>query len=89
MKSGLRNNVRIEPNKNKPLAKSEVDWIRTTTIETRNIYRFGAANKIIVLEGTTDHTIKKVRRENKKPKKLNIYVLSTPTRTKSRNTSAC
>jgi hypothetical protein len=59
VKSGLRNNVRIEPNKNKPLAKSEVDWIRTTTTETRDIYGFWAAKKIVVLAGSTNCTIKK------------------------------
>ena len=46
-----RNNVSIKPNKNKELAKIEVDWIRTATIETRNVYRFWATKKIIVLAG--------------------------------------
>ena len=68
-------NVSIKPNKNNKLAEVEVDWIRTTTIETRHVYSFGAAKKIVVLEGQRSHTVKKVKRKNKKPRKLNTYAL--------------
>ena len=61
MERRFRNNVSIRPNKNKKLAKVEIDWIRTTTIETRNVYRFGTAKKIIVPAGQRRHTVKKVR----------------------------
>jgi hypothetical protein len=71
----FRKNVSIKPNENNKLAKVEVDWIRTTTIETGNIYRFGAAKKIVVLAGQRSDTVKKLKRKNKKPRKLNTYAL--------------
>ena len=51
VESGFCNNISIKPNKNQPLAESEVDRIKTTTIETRKFYRFGAVKKIVVLAG--------------------------------------
>ena len=60
MEGDFHNKVNIKPNKTKPLANSEVDWIRNTTIWTRNIYRFGAAKKIVILADQRSHTIKKL-----------------------------
>ena len=54
-------NVSIKPIKNNKLAKVKVDWIRNTIIETGTVYRFGAANKIVVLAGQRSHTVKKVK----------------------------
>ena len=68
-------NVSIKPNKNNKLAKVEVDWIRSTTIETGNVCRFGATKKIVVLAGQRSHTVKKLKRKNEKPRKLNTYAL--------------
>ena len=68
-------NVSIKPNKNNKLDKVEVDWISTTTTETGNIYRFGAAKTIVVLAGQRSHTANKLKRKNKKPRKLNTYAL--------------
>ena len=65
-------NVSINPNTDN---KVEVDWIRTTTIETGDIYRFGTAKKIIVLASQRSHTVKKLKRKNKKPRKVNTYAL--------------
>ena len=75
MERRFRKNASIKPNKNNKLAKVEVDWIRIITIDTGNIYRFGAAKKIVVLAGQRSHTVKKLKRKNKKPRKLNTYVL--------------
>ena len=72
---GLNNNVNIKVNKIKSFANSKVGLIRTTTIETINIYRFGVTNYIVELAGQTDHTIKKARRKNNKPRKFNTYAL--------------
>ena len=69
------NNFSIKQSKTKLVAKGDGDWIRPTPIQTRNIYRFGAAKNSVVLAGRTSHTIKKVERQNKKPKKLNAYIL--------------
>ena len=68
----FRNNVSIKPNGDKKLAKIEVDWIRTTTTETRNVYMFG---EIVILAGQRCHNVKKLKRKNKKPRKLNTYAL--------------
>ena len=68
-------NASIKPNENNKLAKVEVDWTRTTTTETGNVYRFGATKKIIVLAGQGSHTVKKLKRQDKKPRKLNTYAL--------------
>ena len=71
----LCKNVSIEPNENDKLAKFEVDWIRTTTIEIGNVYRFGATKKIVVLAGQRSHTVNKLNRMNKKPRKSNTHAL--------------
>ena len=54
-------NISIKPKENNEPAKVEVNWIRTTTIETGNVYRFGATNKIVVLAGRMSHTVKSQR----------------------------
>ena len=75
MERRSQNNVSIKPNKNKELAQIEVDWIGTATIETRNVYRCGVAEKIAVLADERSHTNKKLKRKSKKPRKLNTYAL--------------
>ena len=65
----VNNNVNRKPNKKKSPASSRDDWIRDIPIDSRNIYRFGASNNSSVPLYCKAHTIKKAKRNNKKPEK--------------------